>query len=359
MKKVLTTILVLTLVLTLIGCNQNAEDTVSSDMELTEEKRNVSIDSAEALSEVAEADIEDTISKLQEEYEELKIEVDTFDKYVNCDGKVEEFYLKILEEEQLLCIRLREYCVQCSDLILSSNTSFDEKYDEFEILYDVIYEDAGDEIYDEIYDGILDDMYDDFYDGIIDDAYDTVPYKDWSDARSDEYDLWSDTRSGAYDEWSDFRSDVYDFWSDMRSEMWDDDIERAREKMEDFLEDINALKNEEEHSAAKDETESEKSTAKQPEEAVDSELVDGMRPEFKSAMDSYEAFYDEYCEFMVEFNENPSDTKLLTKYADMMSKLYEINGAFEEWDEDEMNDVELKYYMEVSGRITEKLLEVA
>ena len=49
-------------------------------------------------------------------------------------------------------------------------------------------------------------------------------------------------------------------------------------------------------------------------------VASGIRPEFKEAMDSYEAFYTEYCEFMKEYNENPSDLALLAKYSDMISK---------------------------------------
>lgn len=33
----------------------------------------------------------------------------------------------------------------------------------------------------------------------------------------------------------------------------------------------------------------------------------GLRPEFKEAMDAYEDFYGEYCDFMVKYKENPSD----------------------------------------------------
>lgn len=89
------------------------------------------------------------------------------------------------------------------------------------------------------------------------------------------------------------------------------------------------------------------------------ELVDGMRPEFKEAMDSYEAFYDEYCNFMKKYAENPTDLELLTEYTDMVSKLAEMDKKFEAWDEDEMNNTELKYYLEVNTRVTQKLLEVA
>lgn len=92
---------------------------------------------------------------------------------------------------------------------------------------------------------------------------------------------------------------------------------------------------------------------------VDTELVDGMRPEFKEAMDSYEAFYDEYCDIMKKYAENPSDIKLLTSYTDMMTKVAEMSEKFESWENSELNDAELKYYLDVNNRITKKLLDVS
>lgn len=88
-------------------------------------------------------------------------------------------------------------------------------------------------------------------------------------------------------------------------------------------------------------------------------LVDGMRPEFKEAMDSYEAFYDEYCDFMKKYKANPSDITLITEYANMVSKLADMDAKFNAWDESEMNVAELKYYAEVSSRVAQKLLEVS
>lgn len=88
-------------------------------------------------------------------------------------------------------------------------------------------------------------------------------------------------------------------------------------------------------------------------------LVDGMRPEFKAAMDSYEAFYDEYCEFMKEYKANPTDIKLLAEYSDMAKKLVDMDEAFKEWESNDLNDEELKYYIDVSSRIAQKLLDVA
>lgn len=88
-------------------------------------------------------------------------------------------------------------------------------------------------------------------------------------------------------------------------------------------------------------------------------LVDGMRPDFKEAMDSYEAFYDEYCDFMKKYNENSGDLTLIMEYGDMLTRSAEMSKEFEEWNSDDLNDEEMKYYFEVSNRVTQKLAEVA
>jgi len=88
------------------------------------------------------------------------------------------------------------------------------------------------------------------------------------------------------------------------------------------------------------------------------ELVDGMRPEFKEAMDAYEAFYDEYCSFMAEYKENPSDMTLFLKYSEMMTKAVEMDEAFNKWDNEDLNSEELKYYLEVNNRVMQKMIDV-
>ena len=95
-----------------------------------------------------------------------------------------------------------------------------------------------------------------------------------------------------------------------------------------------------------------------PEEKPAENLVDGMRPEFKKAMDAYEEFYNEYCEFLKEYNKNPADFTLLAKYGEMLEKAGEADKALAEWDDGEMNDAETKYYLEVTNRISKKLLDV-
>ena len=83
-----------------------------------------------------------------------------------------------------------------------------------------------------------------------------------------------------------------------------------------------------------------------------------IRPEFKAAMDAYEKFYDEYCDLMAQYTKNPTDFSLLTKYGNMLSKMTEINAAFEKWDDADMTTAEAAYYLEVNGRVLQKLAKI-
>ncbi|MGN0636656.1 MAG: DUF6591 domain-containing protein [Acutalibacteraceae bacterium] len=96
-------------------------------------------------------------------------------------------------------------------------------------------------------------------------------------------------------------------------------------------------------------------TTKKPENPVN-----GMRPEFKAAMDSYEKFMNEYVTFMKKYKANPSDLSILADYADYMSKYGDFVADFEKWETDEkMNAAETAYYIDVQARVSKQLLEVA
>lgn len=92
-------------------------------------------------------------------------------------------------------------------------------------------------------------------------------------------------------------------------------------------------------------------------EPVSEDLVDGMRPEFKAAMDSYEAFYDEYVEVLKKYKDDATDLTILSDYASLMTKATEVDADFEKWDDD-LNNAEYKYYIEVHSRILQKLADV-
>ena len=86
----------------------------------------------------------------------------------------------------------------------------------------------------------------------------------------------------------------------------------------------------------------------------------GLGKEFKEAMDSYEAFIDEYCTFMKKYTKsNGTDMTLLADYAKYVSKLEDANKKFDKWEDEEMNAEETAYYIEVQTRVNKKLLEVA
>ena len=94
----------------------------------------------------------------------------------------------------------------------------------------------------------------------------------------------------------------------------------------------------------------------EPEEVTEStEAPDGISPELKEFLDSYEAFFDEYIEFMKTYDD--SDAAALLKYASLMEKYYEFSEKAEEWDEKDMTDEESLYYFKVMNRVNEKLYE--
>lgn len=88
-------------------------------------------------------------------------------------------------------------------------------------------------------------------------------------------------------------------------------------------------------------------------------LSEGIRPEFKEALDKYEEFYDEYVSILKKYNENPNDINIFGEYLECLEKLAEMSESLESLDDGEMSDEELKYYLEVTTRVTTKLLEVS
>lgn len=102
-----------------------------------------------------------------------------------------------------------------------------------------------------------------------------------------------------------------------------------------------------------------KTTTEKTTTTTESKNDDNIDPDFKEAMDAYEAFMDDYVEFMKKYQDNPTDLSLLADYAKFMSDYSDYSEAFAEWEDEDLNDAELEYYMEVLNRVNKKLLEVA
>ena len=86
---------------------------------------------------------------------------------------------------------------------------------------------------------------------------------------------------------------------------------------------------------------------------------DGVTPELKAYLDSYEAFMDEYIEFMTLYKENPTDIAYVTQYATMLAKYAEFAHAIEEYDTEEMSDADMAYYIEVTTRVSQKMMDAS
>lgn len=84
----------------------------------------------------------------------------------------------------------------------------------------------------------------------------------------------------------------------------------------------------------------------------------GIDPDFKAAMDAYEAFYDEYCDILQKYSKNPTDMTLLLEYSKLMAKAVEMDEAFAKWESEDLNSEELKYYLEVNNRVMQKMVDV-
>ena len=93
-------------------------------------------------------------------------------------------------------------------------------------------------------------------------------------------------------------------------------------------------------------------------EEKESPAQTGIRPEIKEALDSYEDFFDEYCEFMEKYSDSNNSITMLGDYLSFLAKYTETMTKLEAL-EDDLNDAELGYYMQVMGRITQKLAQVA
>lgn len=87
----------------------------------------------------------------------------------------------------------------------------------------------------------------------------------------------------------------------------------------------------------------------------ETEQLNGIRPEFKEFMDSYEAFYEEYCEFLTGYAENSYNYKWVLEYASLTEKAEEMDDKLDEWDEEDLSTEEWLYFYEVTSRIYDML----
>ena len=80
--------------------------------------------------------------------------------------------------------------------------------------------------------------------------------------------------------------------------------------------------------------------------------------DFKSTMDSYEAFIDEYVAFMNKYQKSDNVVSMATDYASMMKRYSEFSQKVDAIDENSLSSEDSAYYTEVMTRCAQKLASV-
>lgn len=89
-----------------------------------------------------------------------------------------------------------------------------------------------------------------------------------------------------------------------------------------------------------------------------SKSAEGVTPEFKEAMDSYEAFFDEYIDFMVRYSESDNPLEMMDEYYDYLNKYSETMQELSDMEDKEVTEADALYYVEVQTRILDKLSKI-
>lgn len=233
MKKMLSLFLIVCILALMTSCGDNIEDKAKDAIS--------SASTVEELDAALEKDVDETISALETEFKELEKELNTYEKYKENKQKVQDFCDKVINDTDLLCIRLREYSSAYADLVLDSDKSTKDKREYLDVIRKSVYDKACDKIRNKIYDSLMDDLRNAFYDGVIKDARDSIEYDEYSDERSKAYDLRDSTRSEIYDIRDAARSDIYNFRDELRSKLYDGDEDGAKKKIENFNSSIDRM----------------------------------------------------------------------------------------------------------------------
>ena len=88
---------------------------------------------------------------------------------------------------------------------------------------------------------------------------------------------------------------------------------------------------------------------------------DEIRPEVREFLDAYEACMDEYVAFMAKYAKaDPQNmASMLGDYYAILARYTEFSAKIDALDQSQLTRAELAYYIEVTGRVSQKLLKAA
>lgn len=88
------------------------------------------------------------------------------------------------------------------------------------------------------------------------------------------------------------------------------------------------------------------------------EPADSVSPSVKAALDEYEIFMNEYCDFMERYSGSGYSASMLSDYSKFMSRYAEVTKKFEAIDTTGFSAADSAYYAEVVARTTQRLSEI-
>jgi hypothetical protein len=88
-------------------------------------------------------------------------------------------------------------------------------------------------------------------------------------------------------------------------------------------------------------------------------LSAAVTPEFKEAMDSYEAFFDKYIRFMKQYEKSNNDVGMMIDYASFLTQYADMIQKLEAIDDNELSMEDSAYYLKITTRIYKKLAEIS
>lgn len=75
-------------------------------------------------------------------------------------------------------------------------------------------------------------------------------------------------------------------------------------------------------------------------------------------MDSYEAFMNEYVDFMIKYKDSDNAVSMLADYSSMMSRYADMMETIDAIDEGSLSAADDAYYLQVQSRVLQRLSEV-
>ena len=79
---------------------------------------------------------------------------------------------------------------------------------------------------------------------------------------------------------------------------------------------------------------------------------------FRETMDGYEQFMNSYVEFMKKYKDSDDTASMLADYGSMMKQYSDWSKKFDDVDKSSLSADDQAYYLEVQGRVAQKLSEI-